>query len=156
MFFNFLINFLHLEELDGPCYYYPWYDGPGAVLGAIIPFLCSLFFVILFYYVWSKFKATNTAHWCLMGFVNMIFTFVLNLFIGRASLANYVLDTLGEEYQDLWYNVVTWPFSTDIWFFAINGIVWALVFYFVLSLALKHWSSVWNVPFGKKYKKSIN
>lgn len=156
MFINFLIDLLHLEEIDGPCYYYPWYSGAGAVLGAILPLISSLIFVILFYYVWSKVKATTTFHWCLTGFVNMIISFVLNLFIGRASLANYILSDLGEEYQELWYSVVTWPFSSDIWFFAINGVIWAIVFFFILSLILKTWSPVWNIPFGKKYKKSIN
>lgn len=155
MFINFIINFLHLEELDGPCYYLPWYEGAGAVLGAIIPLISSLVFVILFYYVWSKFRGLTTFHWCIAGFVNMIATFALDLFIGRASLANYILDMLGEEYQDLWYTVATWPFSSDIWFFALNGIIWAMVFYFVLSVALKRWSSVNCVPFGNAHRQPV-
>lgn len=156
MFFNFLLYPLHLEELDGPCYYYPWYSGAGAVLGGIIPLISSLVFVFLFYYVWSKHDATNTLHWCLSGFVNAVVTFLLDLFIGRASLANYIQTVLGQDYEDLWFNVATWPYTTDIWIFATNGILWALVFFFLLSLVLKRWSPVWNVPFGKKYKKSNN
>lgn len=156
MFFNFLVNLLHLEELEGKCDYVAWYEGSGAILGGVIPFLTSLLFVILFYYVWGKFRAVRSFHWCFAGFVNIFVAFLLNLFIGRASLANYITEQLGDEGQDLWYAVITWPFTTDLWIFALNGIVWCVIFYFILSICLKHWSSVWNIPFGKKHKSSNN
>lgn len=156
MFFNFLVNLLHLEENAGTCDYVVWYEGAGAVLGGVIPFITSLVFVILFYYVWSKLRATRTSHWCIAGFVNMIIAFVLDLFIGRAALANFITEQLGDEGQDLWFNVVTWPFTTDIWFFALGGMFWCLIFYFILSIILKTWSPVWNIPFGKKVKASKN
>lgn len=156
MFINFLVNILHLEEYEGTCDYVVWYEGSGTVLGGLIPFLTSLVFVVLFYYVWSRLRATRTIHWCIAGLVNIIVTFFLDLFIGRASLANFINDQLGDEGQDLWYSVVTWPFTTDLWIFALNGIFWCLVFYFILSVCLKHWSPVWNIPFGKKVKSSKN
>lgn len=128
MFINFLVNILHLEEYEGTCDYVVWYEGSGTVLGGLIPFLTSLVFVVLFYYVWSRLRATRTIHWCIAGLVNIIVTFFLDLFIGRASLANFINDQLGDEGQDLWYSVVTWPFTTDLWIFALNGIFWCLVF----------------------------
>lgn len=155
MFVNFLVNLLHLEEFDGTCDYVVWYEGAGAILGIIIPIITSLMFVVLFYYVWSKYKATNTGHWILAGFVNILVAFFLDLFIGRASLANFISE-LGDEYQDLWYNVATWPFTTDLWVFAVNGAIWCIILYFIFSLILKRWSPVFNIPFGRKYKKAVN
>lgn len=155
MFINFLVNLLHLGEYDGTCDYALWYESTGSLLGVILPFASSLVFVLLFYYVWSRFKALNTFHWLVAGFVNLLVTFILNLFIGKVFLADYIV-SLGDEYQDLWYNVATWPFTADLWVFATNGIFWALVFFFVLSLILKRWSSIYNIPFGRKFKKSMN
>lgn len=155
MFFNFLIHFLHLDQNEVSYIYAPWYAGAGAIIGAVIPIITSLVFVLLFYYGWSKLKATNTFHWGLMGIVNMIAAFGLNLFVGKASLSNYIYEQ-GDEFQSLWYTINSWPFSTDLWIFAINGIIWSLIFYFVFSLLLKRWSPVYNIPFGKKYKKAIN
>ena len=154
MFINFLINFLHLENGDA-AYYLPWYTGVGQIIGSIVPFVCSLLFVFVFYYLWSRVKAVNTFHWCMTGFVNIIVTYVVCLLIGRASLANFI-SGLGDEYLDLWFRVTTWPFTTDVWIFALNGVIWAIVFYFILSVLLKRWSPVWNIPFGKRYKKAIN
>lgn len=154
-FFNFLVRLLNLYDNDSTYIYAPWYDGAGAIVGAIIPIITSLVFTILFYYVWSKLKATTTFHWSLLGVVNAIVAFALNLFIGRASLGNYIIEQ-GDEFQDLWYTITSWPFTTDLWIFAINGAAWGLVFYFIYSLILKRWSPVFNIPFGKKYKKSRN
>lgn len=102
--------------------------------------------------MFAKVKAVNTSHWCLTGLVNMLVVFVCDLFIGRASLANYILDEVGEG--DVYDAVYYWPYSTDLWIYAINGIIWAIVFYFLLSIVLKKWSPVFNIPFGKSYKRS--
>lgn len=155
MFFNFLINCLHLADNDVAYIYAPWYDGTGAIIGAIVPLLSSLVFVFLFYYVWSRVKATTTLHWLLMGGLNMLVSFALNLFIGKASLSNYIFEQ-GDEFESLRLTVNSWPYSTDLWIFAVNGIIWSAVFYFVLSVILKTWSPVYNIPFGKKHKKSNN
>lgn len=155
MFFNFLINCLHLADNDVAYIYAPWYDGTGAIIGAIVPLLSSLAFVLLFYYVWSRVKATTTLHWLLMGGLNMLVSFALNLFIGKASLSNYIYEQ-GDEFESLCLTVSSWPYTTDLWIFAVNGIIWSAVFYFVLSVILKTWSPVYNIPFGKKHKKSNN
>ena len=155
MFFNFLINCLHLADNDVAYIYAPWYEGTGAIIGAIVPLLSSLVFVFLFYYAWSRVKATTTLHWLLMGGLNMLVSFALNLFIGKASLSNYIYEQ-GDEFESLRLTISTWPYSTDLWIFAVNGIIWSAVFYFVLSVILKTWSPVYNIPFGKKHKKSKN
>lgn len=150
-FINFFVKLLKLDQYDSTYVYAPWYDGAGSIVGALVPVVTSLVFVFLFYFVWSRFRATTTFHWCIAGIVNMIVAFLLNLFIGKASLANYIYEQ-GDEFQDIWYTVSTWPFSTDLWIFAINGVCWAAVFYFVFSIIFKRWSPVFNIPFGKKMK----
>lgn len=155
MFFDFLVSLLHLGESDVASCYYPWYEADGQALCVIIPLCSSLLFVLLFYYGWSRIRAVTTGHWFLAGLVNVIVTFFLNLFIGKSALSGFVR-RLGDDYQDTWYAIVTWPYTLDLWFFALNGVIWALVFYFILSLIFKSWSPVWNIPFGRKYKKSRN
>lgn len=160
MFFNFLINCLHLADDNVAYIYADWYEGTGAIIGAIVPLLSSLAFVLLFYYVWSRVKATTTLHWLLMGGLNMLVSFALNLFIGKAFLSNYLNDmytaTNETDYYNMYLTVSSWPYTTDLWIFAVNGIIWSAVFYFVLSVILKTWSPVYNIPFGKKHKKSNN
>ena len=155
-FFNFMLNAVDMESSETASVYASWYEGYGALAGAIIPLVVSLIFVVVFYYLWSKLRATTTFHWCVAGFVNMIVTFVLNLFIGKAMLAQYV-----EEFEDSSYDYIidtinSFSATLDLWIFALNGIIWAIVFYFIWSVLLKRWSTVYNIPFGKKYKQSKN
>lgn len=150
MLINFLLNLLDLGGDPNASQYYDWYQNTGATIGVLIPLVSSLLFVLLFYYAWSKVKATTTLHWLIMGVLNLMVTFFLNLFMGRAFLANYAT-SLGDD--NLWFYITTWPFPVDLWIFAVNGTVWAIIFYFVFSCILKNWSSSYNIPFGKSHKK---
>lgn len=160
MFFNFLVNLLHLEEDPSGVLYVGWYDQAGALLGALVPVLTSLLAVFLFYYVWGRLGAPKTIHWYLVGCCNALVAFVINLFAGRASLARFVDDKIGLGEVDaasggvLWIQITSWPFTQDLWFFALNAIIWCVLFYFVFSWILKRWSPVYNIPFGRKYKKA--
>lgn len=156
MFVNFLVDTLHLENSETACNYVPWYDGAGQTLGMVIPGLSALLFVLLFYFLWSRMKATTTAHWLLAGFLGMVVTFFASLFIGRTSLGNWILMDLGDEFEDLQVTVTTWPYTTDLWIYALNCALWFLVFYFVFSLVFKNWSTVYNIPFGRKIMKAKN
>lgn len=150
MLINFLLNLLDLGSDPMAAMYYDWYANAGATIGVLIPLVTSLVFVLLFYYVWSKVKATTAFHWLIMGVLNLIVTFFLNLFMGSSFLANYVLSL---DDPNLLFYVSTWPFPVDLWIFAVNGAIWAILFYFVLSCILKNWSSSYNIPFGKSHKK---
>jgi len=150
MLINFLLNLLDLGADPNASQYYDWYQNTGATMGILLPLVVSLVFVLIFYYAWSKVKATTTLHWLIMGILNLLVTFVLNLFMGRSFLANYVT-SLGDD--NLWFYITTWPFPVDLWMFAVNGAIWAIIFYFVLSCILKNWSSSYNIPFGKSHKK---
>jgi hypothetical protein len=150
MFINFLLNLLDLAGDPNASQYYDWYIGAGAVMGVIVPVVVSLVFVTVFYYLWSRVKATTTFHWLLMGLINAVVTFFVTLFMGRSFLANYA-ESLGDD--NLWYYITTWPFPVDLWVYAVNGVIWSFVFYFVLSCILKTWSNSYNVPFGKSHKK---
>ena len=150
MLINFLLNLLDLTGDPNASQYCDWYGNTGATLGAIMPLISSLVFVLVFYYAFSNIKATTTLHLIVMGVVNAIVTFVVTLFMGRSFLANYVT-SLGDD--NLWYYITTWPFPVDVWMFAVNGVFWSFIFYFVLSCILKTWSNSYNVPFGKSHKK---
>lgn len=151
MLINFLLNLMDLGADPNASQYLDWYKTTGATIGALIPLVTSLVFVILFYYAWSKVKATTALHWLIMGVVNLIVAFFLNLFMGKSFLANYVYTNLQDD--NLWFYITTWPFPVDLWIFAVNGAIWAILFYFVLSCVLKNWSSSYNIPFGKSHKK---
>lgn len=151
MFINFLIYFLNLNADEVASAYVAWYGGFGAIIGSVVPAVCSLLCVILFYYVWSKFSATTSLHWLVMSLVNMILTYFVTVFVGKSSLSNYIAVELQDS--DLSDTVAQWPFTADLWIFGLNAVVWAIVFYFVFSVILKNWSSSYNIPFGGKAKK---
>lgn len=151
---TFLVDFLHLEESETAYKYAVWYEGAGQTLSLIIPSIVALVFVVLFYYVWSKVKATTTFHWCVMGLLSMIASFFVSLFVARASLVEWIVIELGEESDEISTMVATWPYTTDLWIYAVNSMLWCLLFYFVFSVILKRWSPVYNIPFGRKFKKA--
>lgn len=150
MFINFLLNLLDLAGDPNASQWCDWYAGAGAVLGIVIPIVVSLVFVLLFYYVWSRVRATTTLHWLFMGTINAMATFLVTLFMGRSFLANYV-SSLGDD--NLWFYVTDWPFPVDLWIYSVNAVIWSFVFYFALSCILKTWSISYNIPFGKSHKK---
>lgn len=158
---NFLVDALDLYNDPNAVNYAPWFDGGGTILSLIIPLVCSLFFVLVFYYLWARFKPLTTFHWLLTGFVNLLVGFVIVLFMSRASLANYIDVNLVQldstTFQPLWDSVVDWPYVLEIWMLAVNSIVWSFLFFFLLSWVLKRWSTYSSIPFGvtnKKVKKT--
>lgn len=149
----FLVDALDLYSDPVAVNYVSWFTGAGTILNLVIPFIVSLVFVLVFYYLWANFRALTTFHWLLAGLVNLIVGFVVTLFIGRASLANYIdsnLVALDPSFETAWQNVVYWPFTTEVWMFALNSIIWSLLFFFLLSWGLKRWSCCNNIPFGAK------
>ena len=152
----FLVDILDLASDPIAVNYVSWFDGTGTVLNLIVPFAISLLFVLIFYYLWARFKALTTFNWLMTGLVNVLVGFVATLFMCRASLANFIdssLIPLDPSFQTAWDNVVYWPFTSEVWMFAVNSILWSLIFFFLLSIVLKRWSIYHNIPFGKKNKK---
>ncbi len=107
----------------GPCF--PQFWDSGYALGFIVLFFCSLIVSAFFYLVLGRTsgKYATYGKWFLYMFINMLLVFILSLVL----IAYRVFDVV-DGLRDI---------ENCVWIFSVlNGTVYAILFYLIISLIL--------------------
>lgn len=146
-FFYFLLKFLNLNSSPTAMYYSFWFTNDGALIGVLTSISISLLFVLIFYYLVSKFKSLNSGLWLVANLISAIVVLFTTHAIAKKQLYNYVLLYGLDSTSGIPLSYTISQGTTDVWMYALSTAIWAILFFFIFSLIIKNFSQYKKIPF---------
>ena len=125
-------NGLYSQELDN----YLYQTVPGYYHVGLVMIIVTAIASALFYYLFKPVRRQNTMWFVTFGVVALI-NFVFALWYTETPLINNEVDSNA-----------SWS-TLDSVFFSLTNVLWSFVFFVVISLIIKWWSTCKYVPFKK-------